>query len=436
MALMRVPTNLGLTAPCRTSDVEMPSLLGLDQSAMNGNYEGANAFEFYLYDTGAFDMSRVVTCFWDAIGAKPGVDDLDEHLMPNVSEHLTDFWLLKHLKDHPARTLDRNRASLHIVGAPILTSFAAASLPGSPCGDMAGHRDRTAAVAQALRDNKQYQQSEGSNFLFINTGPFICSTFGPDIMALIRESTPILATADKEYSNIARIPELQENSILIPYKAHYVVENDVWQSVQRNSIPSAPYAPSHKKRPLREVSFMFHGRLERGNGGAARSAILELGDRLQGSSMRDVSFSDFTPDEFKALSRETAGTYLNSSFCLIPVGDTPTSRRLFDALAAGCVPVVLNDMEAIVANLPFKASIDWGRIAIFAGSLGCVSEKVDETARWLDGLRKEDGLSTNRVRHMRDLGRFAFRHALSYRSPGIADALLRELKLRDVFKRT
>ena len=36
-------------------------------------------------------------------------------------------------------------------------------------------------------------------------------------------------------------------------------------------------------------------------------------------------------------------TLLDSSFCLVLRGDTPTSRRFFDAVAAGCVPVVVSD---------------------------------------------------------------------------------------------
>mmetsp|Transcript_7819 Transcript_7819/g.28914 ORF Transcript_7819/g.28914 Transcript_7819/m.28914 type:complete len:122 (+) Transcript_7819:1726-2091(+) len=39
-------------------------------------------------------------------------------------------------------------------------------------------------------------------------------------------------------------------------------------------------------------------------------------------------------------------------FCWVPRGDNPTGRRLFDALAAGCIPVVLSDF--VSSELPFK----------------------------------------------------------------------------------
>lgn len=47
----------------------------------------------------------------------------------------------------------------------------------------------------------------------------------------------------------------------------------------------------------------------------------------------------------------------SSTFCWIPRGDNPTSRRIFDAVAAGCVPVVVSD--DIARYLPFRWAVDW-----------------------------------------------------------------------------
>ena len=48
---------------------------------------------------------------------------------------------------------------------------------------------------------------------------------------------------------------------------------------------------------------------------------------------------------------------LSSTFCWIPRGDNPTSRRIFDAVAAGCIPVVVSD--DIARYLPFRWAVDW-----------------------------------------------------------------------------
>ena len=86
---------------------------------------------------------------------------------------------------------------------------------------------------------------------------------------------------------------------------------------------------------------------------------------------------------------------LSSIFCLVPEGDTSTTRRLFDALAAGCVPVVIAPMNAnlksMTANLPFTNLVDWGRIAIFVNGLRCLENDavVTELACKLGRLASE-----------------------------------------------
>jgi len=49
-----------------------------------------------------------------------------------------------------------------------------------------------------------------------------------------------------------------------------------------------------------------------------------------------------------------------SDFCLVPMGSTSWTLRLYDALFLGCVPVVLSDHIA----LPFEERIDWSKLVI------------------------------------------------------------------------
>jgi len=50
-----------------------------------------------------------------------------------------------------------------------------------------------------------------------------------------------------------------------------------------------------------------------------------------------------------------------SEFCLHPSGDTPTSCRLFDAIASLCIPVIVSDG----VELPFEGMIDYTEFSIF-----------------------------------------------------------------------
>ncbi|EER01965.1 hypothetical protein Pmar_PMAR007658, partial [Perkinsus marinus ATCC 50983] len=50
----------------------------------------------------------------------------------------------------------------------------------------------------------------------------------------------------------------------------------------------------------------------------------------------------------------------DSTFCFIPRGNTPWTRRIFDAIISGCIPVVLSN--AIV--FPFESLLDWSLFTI------------------------------------------------------------------------
>jgi hypothetical protein len=51
----------------------------------------------------------------------------------------------------------------------------------------------------------------------------------------------------------------------------------------------------------------------------------------------------------------------SSRFCLHPAGDTPSSCRLFDAIASHCVPVIVSDR----LELPFEDEIDYKEFSLF-----------------------------------------------------------------------
>lgn len=46
-------------------------------------------------------------------------------------------------------------------------------------------------------------------------------------------------------------------------------------------------------------------------------------------------------------------------------GDAPTSGRVFEAVAAGCVPVIISPRELMPTDLPFPSLIKWDEIALF-----------------------------------------------------------------------
>jgi len=73
-------------------------------------------------------------------------------------------------------------------------------------------------------------------------------------------------------------------------------------------------------------------------------------DGLRGQHLKDVNFS---ATEYTAALRR-------SRWCLHLRGDTTTSRRVFDAVAAGCVPIVVSDH----VHLPFASQIDYNQFTV------------------------------------------------------------------------
>jgi len=109
----------------------------------------------------------------------------------------------------------------------------------------------------------------------------------------------------------------------------------------------------------------------------ARMALREL----VGMKHHDVYVSS-DDDSKRDLKRGTSYSdgMLGATFCWIPRGDNPTSRRIFDAVAAGCIPVVVSD--DIARYLPFRWAVDWRAMilqvpeAVFTRNAKGVAEAV------------------------------------------------------------
>lgn len=50
----------------------------------------------------------------------------------------------------------------------------------------------------------------------------------------------------------------------------------------------------------------------------------------------------------------------DSKFCLIVRGDTTSSRRLYTAIATGCIPVIISDW----ISLPYESFLNWDKIVL------------------------------------------------------------------------
>ncbi|KAG6522952.1 probable arabinosyltransferase ARAD1 [Zingiber officinale] len=103
----------------------------------------------------------------------------------------------------------------------------------------------------------------------------------------------------------------------------------------------------------RPTLLYFQGGIDRKGGGLVRR---ELFDLLKDE--KDVHFASGSLRENGTL--EASQGMHSSKFCLNIAGDTPSSNRLFDAIASHCVPVIISDD----IELPYEDVLDYSNFCI------------------------------------------------------------------------
>lgn len=162
--------------------------------------------------------------------------------------------------------------------------------------------------------------------------------------------------------------------------------------------------------------------------------------QLTGNS--DNSSRSSSHSVHRQVSQHTTRRMLNASMCFAPQGDSDSSRRLFDALAVGCVPIILKVIggrprETMLTNLPFHHSINWAGISRLLAAAGASnSDRFSAISGWKVTCRREEAALLDTwhddvasLEPMRANAVSAFRAVLDVEGNprGVANALLREL---------
>ena len=162
--------------------------------------------------------------------------------------------------------------------------------------------------------------------------------------------------------------------IVLPYPSHATL------------MPECGQPPQYSPWNARRINVSFYGTIREKRGpqggrvsdssGGVRLALVKLARahggnealRRRGLDVRLFHSSEFDPNRRcgpglavrcrpivgsggKLQGREYAAAMRDSIFCLLLRGDTSTSRRLSDSVAAGCIPIIISDY--IGPNMPF-----------------------------------------------------------------------------------
>jgi len=315
--------------------------------------------KFYIYELNSSLNSDLVQCYKDHAGV-----DIFDDFREEKGQNTADIWLHKLLEKHPSRTWNSSEAQLfYIPFYGFLSSFfsdlQADSAAGpefnskQPCRGK-NHLNRVNDLASFLKDQPSFQAHPERHVMTVSFWSVSRNTSGnwypqappavvmADLYDALKQST--LLVYEKRFESMEQEDEYQNwqgPMVVIPY-------------VAKKTLTNPEPAPATGRRT---VDFFFEGSLTNDHGPLsrglkARKSVVEAFQKLQGSMIVD------TNKHYNGSSYEWGMTH--SSFCLVPEGDTPTSARLFDSIAAKCVPLILSDEIA----LPFASQLSWSSFSV------------------------------------------------------------------------
>ncbi|THU72226.1 hypothetical protein C4D60_Mb04t09850 [Musa balbisiana] len=127
----------------------------------------------------------------------------------------------------------------------------------------------------------------------------------------------------------------------------------------------------------RPTLLYFQGAIYRKDGGSIRQELFYL---LRDE--KDVHFS-FGSVVANGINEASRGMH-SAKFCLNIAGDTPSSNRLFDAIASHCVPVIISDD----IELPYEDVLDYSEFCIFVRTSDAIREGF--LIKLIRGVSQED----------------------------------------------
>jgi len=281
---------------------------------------------------------------------------------------------------------------------------------------------------------------------------------GAELLSTLVSGPAIFTTSDRNYVDYLAINDAVTPTV-VPYKAHYRLEDFAWLQVdaqprERTSSVMFQHAdngydegqlhqlicdrlgPMLTKHSLRCVQDTWQQDLKAGEEEDLHTALgLKAGDvQTDGTDGTDgrrtlaLSRRDSAPFQGQVADSLTLEAYLSSKICLVPAGDTPTSRHLFDSMAAGCLPVLMAPSEDIMPNLPFPKAINWPKTVLFGGGLSCsLRDNADATISWVQSLLKPE--NEKKLQCMARRAQKVFLKYLTLRDEGVVSALLHEIDL-------
>eukprot|EP00904_Undaria_pinnatifida_P002354 jgi/Undpi1/12119/HiC_scaffold_5.g01795.m1 len=298
----------------------------------------------YVYEDPEFDQTQLLQCHHDRNNRGPAPWQNEKG---SGVQDMAEVWLHQSILSHPWRVLDPKEADVFLI--PLYPVFGAKlGRQGRKCGGLSHQQRTTRALTHLVKTSPYFNRFGGADHVIV------CSWWNCGRAALQPEHRMLLRRAVvgiNEQIDLWSMWGCRNRMVTVPYTA--------------NSALTTSTIIGGLGQEARTIPFFFVGtsraRPERDN--------LQVVKQLSPNSVIEIGENEHKWSE-------GAGSYAylmsRSRFCFCPRGDTISSRRIYDAIAAGCIPVITTtEVEA----LPFRGTgLDYSEFSVIAaeGSLSTV----------------------------------------------------------------
>ena len=303
---------------------------------------------FFVYDEQILAMDLEVICEGD---------------MP----HDEDLELIRSLRQHHKRTYNPNDAELFVIPIPVFASYSC---------DEVGHPERLDRAMSALTRSRWFRRYNGSDHI-MGAFHWKFNAYCDDELFLPNRWKSVLEEVTMtryEYYGESKWEHQQPNRL--PLSLYSTVQ---WENTKRSIV--VPYVarspivdPSFQDWRERPYVIWYHTRKAKSAHGGTELRKRPL---TPPQNWTHVSIGyDIPYDEWLA-------GWSDSKFCLVIRGDTPSSHAFSNAIAGGCIPVIISSYFEQVA-LPFNTTVGLEtfsvRLSEFDWLQGGVTKLVDQLA--------------------------------------------------------
>jgi len=340
---------------------------------------------------------ELMKCFRDKYHLSPVTDTEGFPKKPYLPEDLSEWFLHKQIKASTHKSIVKEKADIFVVNTmPVLSEYV------GDCNGM-NHEYRQKKWVEIIKESDLFQSRPHDHLFICQSWTCAKSAVSPDMTNLalkmtylIHEPNTYWVNGDKESNFLPS--KLPENLIVIPYLAH------------SNIIPF-----NEKPWVERSYKISFVGSLER------RS---NWRDVLTWPTVKELSYlhilDEGVGDEISDGNETKFDQYVtqmtNSQFCLILQGDTPSSRRLFDAMISGCIPVFTGPKY----SMPFEHLIPYDRFSVRI-------HEIDWFNHTKKALGKIEKISTRKAMQMQSEMKQYMKYIQWRKGQNVLDGILNDL---------